>query len=243
MEKPVGNPNAVFVVKFVEPLLGLVGISLPVVTVISRGKGLFLLWVFAPGYLLAAFLLTAAQIRPEGDHVRYRRFGKWKKIPFCDVLKCEMGTWPGIGSLTLRRPMAPWGKLYFVIETHDGWLPKGTRLAQYINEKARGKVVAREAPDMMPAPRTARQDRLRCLAAFGGGIAYGAVTTLAGSFQNLDPVFKDLATRQFGHWPWNAAIGALMAFVVLALRFRKGAWAFALGLGGMIGDALTRVLL
>jgi hypothetical protein len=239
VENPIGNRHAVLVIKFIEPIFGFF------VVAIAMSMSLRLLWIIWPGFLLACFLLTAAQIRPERDCLRYRRFRKWRDLPYREVLKCEVGTFPGLGFLKLRNFLPPWGKLYFVIETHDGWPPRGERLALYINERALGKVVSREPPDLTPQPRTTRQDRLRCFGALVVGLPIGAVSAFTATFAIRGsariPVVAVLS--QMAEWPWNVAIGTLLLVAVLALRFRNNAWVFALGAGSVIGSAVTRVFL
>jgi hypothetical protein len=242
MEKRIGNPNAVFVSKMVAPaLLAFAG----AVTLIGSGRPV-ILFFSGPLLLLATFLASAAQIRPERDRLRYRRFLKWEELPYSAIVRCEVGAWPGVGFLKLRRFLPPWGKLYFVIETHDGWPPRGTQLAEFINAKAQGAFVTPEVPSLTAPTRTLKQDRVRCLWAFVGGIAIGLLT--AATSHSLVPAgIPQPPTvaflRHSMEWPWSLLTASLLALGVLVLRFRKVAWVLALGLGNLLGAVVVRAWL
>ena len=64
------------------------------------------------------FFLTVAQVQPSGDHLRYRRFRKWKTIPYSEIRSCRKN-WV-FGYLTTTRYLWPWGGLYFTRD-QDGW--------------------------------------------------------------------------------------------------------------------------
>jgi hypothetical protein len=57
------------------------------------------------------FFLTVAQVQPSGDHVRYRRFRRWKIIKYSEIQSC--GTSWIFGYLRTSRFLPPWGTLYF----------------------------------------------------------------------------------------------------------------------------------
>jgi hypothetical protein len=67
-----------------------------------------------PFLIASIFFLTIAQVQPSGDHVRYRRFRKWKIIPYSDIRSC--GTRWIFGYLRTSGYLRPWGRLYFTLD-------------------------------------------------------------------------------------------------------------------------------
>jgi hypothetical protein len=64
-----------------------------------------------PFFVAALFFLTVAQVMPRGDHLKYRRFRRWKSIPYSEIRKCQ-GDWI-YGYIRTSRYLPPWGGLYF----------------------------------------------------------------------------------------------------------------------------------
>ena len=68
-----------------------------------------------PLLLASIFSLTAAEVQVGDVCLRYRRFRKWKEIPYQDIFVCRKCIWPVYGVLITARPVLPWRRLYFVI--------------------------------------------------------------------------------------------------------------------------------
>ncbi|OLB40594.1 MAG: hypothetical protein AUH11_01415 [Acidobacteria bacterium 13_2_20CM_57_17] len=64
-----------------------------------------------PFFVAALFFFTVAQVMPCGNHLKYRRFRRWKSIPYSDIRKCRED-WI-FGYLRTSRYLPPWGGLYF----------------------------------------------------------------------------------------------------------------------------------
>ena len=79
------------------------------------------------------FFLTIAQAQPSGDHVRYRRFRKWKIIPYSEIRSCST-RWI-FGHLRTSRFLWPWGGLYFTLD-HVG-LSRDSEAITEITRKAK----------------------------------------------------------------------------------------------------------
>lgn len=98
--------------KFWAPLLWLA----PMAT-LSRGH-LFTgrLLICVPSTLAAVFYLSLAIIRLDNGDLRYRRFLTWTPLPRGEILSGGASWHPLIGYIRLKRPVFPWGRLYFVLD-------------------------------------------------------------------------------------------------------------------------------
>jgi len=70
-------------------------------------------WAFAGLVLLAgAFDGSTADLEVTTHGVRYRRWRRWRFLPFAEITSVS---WPVFGrtNLQLKRPLRPWGRLYF----------------------------------------------------------------------------------------------------------------------------------
>src|SRR6266576_7369899 len=64
-----------------------------------------------PFFVAALFFFTIAQVLPCGDHLKYRRFRRWKSIPYSNFRRCRED-WI-FGYLRTISYLPPWGRLYF----------------------------------------------------------------------------------------------------------------------------------
>ncbi len=60
------------------------------------------------------FMVTLAEVHGEGSHVCIRLLWKSIHIPRTDVLTSQLSFLDGIGVLRLRKPVFPWGRIFFV---------------------------------------------------------------------------------------------------------------------------------
>jgi hypothetical protein len=74
--------------------------------------------ISVPFLVASFFFLTIAQVQPSGDHLRYRRFRKWKVIPYSEIRSCR-ADWI-FGYVRTTRYLWPWGGLYFTRDQR-GW--------------------------------------------------------------------------------------------------------------------------
>jgi hypothetical protein len=69
-----------------------------------------------PLLFIAFFQASLAVVELRGDVLRYRLLFKWREVPREDVVKATLIWAPFIGSIQLKKPISPWGRLYFVLD-------------------------------------------------------------------------------------------------------------------------------
>ena len=90
-----------------------------------------------PFFLLAFFGASLAVMQVHDGKVRYRRLFKWNTIPSEEILDARVEASPLAGSLRLRRFVAPWGRLYFILDSKSTLNPFGTGeypMLRYLHE-------------------------------------------------------------------------------------------------------------
>ena len=89
-----------------------------------------------PVLTLGIFLLMIRRVKPESGAVAVRHFFQWQQIAYSEIKDCDDNLfWPFIGSIRLKRYIAPFGKIYF-------WIPVGANaridkeMIAYIRQRA-----------------------------------------------------------------------------------------------------------
>lgn len=82
----------------------------------------------------ALLSLTAADVRMTEDALLYRRFRRWKPLRYSEITECRLCWWAVYGSMTLKCPVMPWRKLYFVT-ARPGSTPPPRALVDAINTR------------------------------------------------------------------------------------------------------------
>jgi hypothetical protein len=72
------------------------------------GTGLVCLGFIA----LGVFFLSVTRVRLEGNEVMYRRWIRWRALPYSEIRECGE-SWV-YGYIKTRRFVLPWGRIYFV---------------------------------------------------------------------------------------------------------------------------------
>jgi len=235
------DSDKVFVVKLWLPLILLIGMG-----AMLRGTHHALVLAL-PVVLWASFNLSAAQVRVDDQHLRYRRFLRWKRIPYEEIRECKVAWAPSMGCIKLRRFVPPWGKIYFVLEGPFEWaIPGGqTKLTAYINARAEGKQPA----DMVGSAHDGGgAGVVLCVVMVFAGVLFSLLAAVlfpsppqharGGGF----PARIAHIEEQMFEWPWNLVVGSLLAAWILRSRFRDRAWILAFGLGGLLGSVVARAL-
>ena len=202
--------------------------------------------------LLALFYLTAVQIKPESQAIRYRYFYlfKWLQIPYEEILDCRNSLVPGLGVLKLRRFALPWGRIYFVREEAVLQIPfrrQQSALTSIINER-------REHVGVSRIPEKNHQNLQSKLWWFAAAVSAGAVSffLIAASLCDAPPFDPKESPRlavylrfQEGilRWPWNLILGFLLISIIFALRFDKKTLPLAVSLGGLLGMLAAKIFL
>lgn len=106
------SPSMRAIFKFILPLMGLFMAFALLWGDNRRG------WVVLP-LLLIALYITAADMRIEGQHIYYRCFFSWRKVP-CDVCDARCSLLPALGYVKFRHFFPPFGLLFFIVERGTG---------------------------------------------------------------------------------------------------------------------------
>jgi hypothetical protein len=201
-----------------------------------------------PLLLLAAFLASLAVVEEAGGVIRYRRLFKWRELRREDILSAKVVWQPFIGSIQLRKPILPWGRLYFVLDknTESNPFRRGEfRIVRYLNED----LLRGNHPSVTPAgTRSANVKTL--LAASIGILACLMILYLTPSdlLRTIPPrpntnvpmllnlLFKLLEWLHM----WPVQVAGLVTITFLAVKKRNAAEAWLYGF--LSGFALTAIL-
>ena len=109
--------SQIFVLKY-WPLIFSVGVAFVFWKTLFHWKQLlFLVAIF----LLAVFRASLAVIEIPDGAIRYRRLSNWKELLYDEIVRCGVSrAGIGIGYISLRRFLWPWGKLYFILDEQAG---------------------------------------------------------------------------------------------------------------------------
>lgn len=190
--------------------------------------------ITVPLTLALAFLATLAVVRVNGEEIEYLRFWRWNKIASHEIVRARQ-VFSSIGSLTLIRSVAPWRRIYFVLDT-------GQR--KYLLSSPRYGLLDRLATHHdSSGPSIPDQAKLSPLHHFEVAILY-LTGLLIGSWQSTVPRPSSTETivileRMPGGlnvlWTGDGLLSSdympllcIIATVMLALRYRSQArWVFA----------------
>lgn len=202
----------------------------------------------APFLAWGAFLLTVGEVRADNDQLEYRRFYRWRKIPYTAIQRCMGSLHPGLGFLQLKGVR---GKVYFVVLRPA--FGQSSDLVGYINERLSGA----HAKSHSPANGAYRgmhgsyvNSKLLCLAAGAAGMIYGLLLTWrfpeffsASSWANFPRwlSFSVMLLVRAQTWPWSLLTGVALVIVILRMRFRKSAWILAAAVGALIGHCTIQM--
>jgi hypothetical protein len=63
-------------------------------------------------FILGAFFLSVAQVKPMDHAVRYQRWRSWRTVPYSEIQEC--GEWWMYGYIRLHHYVFPWDRIYFL---------------------------------------------------------------------------------------------------------------------------------
>lgn len=223
--------------------------------------------VFALLAVAGLFLATLALILPSDKSLKLTRLTRWRPLDYGEIVSCGESFIRGIGFLRLKRPVPPWGRIYFVfyapVDSPVNWRGKRQAidaLVHYVNERVRERRTrpsaagdARRSP-IAPSERGAIV-RHCVIAGIAGslwtaiirGYLFARPAVLASP--SGGPVFAEwgAAYGRIGErlldWPTNIIpLAGLLAMTMwLIHRRRRDAWIAALCLGGFIGGIVVRM--
>jgi hypothetical protein len=239
----------VFLTKLLGPLL-CVGGSLLVFGEDFPSKRFLL----AIPFLVAAFFgVSLAIVEVRGGGLRYRRLFKWTTIPEDQIAWARVEWPPVIGSVSLKRFLFPWGRLYFILDksTESSPFRRGEfPLVHYLNREEPHK-----EGESSPLSPEARFSNLRLYWAAGIGI-FTCLMIFYLTPQDLlqDGVPKSTADMptllktlfQFVRWFHLSAVQiistAVMALLAVSRRNKPEAWLYAFLSGFALAVIVGRLL-
>jgi len=225
----------------------------------QKPGGIVLLGLMAA---LGLFFFTLALIMPSDHHLEYRRFIRWNKISYNEILVCKRSIIPMVGYVKLRQFVPPWGKLYFVFYTPSAPFLGGSEqelMVQYVRDKMAGRSDENAGVETSAEITTPAMEEK-------GSVARCALWALLGFVWALFlRVWLNLGIMpppapaggnvlygwvvsfwRFGasllDWPYNLAVVVALLTLVLAWRYRRKAWGAAAALGFFLGVLLGRAL-
>jgi len=208
-----------------------------------------------PLLLWGFFSFTIAEVRAGEAQLSYRRLFRWRAIAYSEIVGCGIAWMPSVGSLKLRRPLLPWGKLYFVLPGSGfefAWRGGQTEFTRWVNFKIRGEPV--ELPvEEAASTEDIRIGKKRCalFAALGFVFMLAFYVTAPGPITPRERSWEGFPTaiRHFEHlwhyvvtWPWGLVTCTVLAVAVLRERFQHRAWLTSFFFGVLLSSVLLQGL-
>jgi hypothetical protein len=78
-----------------------------------------------PFIILVIFLASAAVVNCRNSKIRYRRFLKWKTLSSDEIVSVRTVWEPFLGSIRSTKFVAPWGRIYFILDDNFAANPFG----------------------------------------------------------------------------------------------------------------------
>lgn len=101
-----------WVMKYFLPLLLFAGVGAPLARNYSTASAIInRLLLDAPFLLWGVFLLTVAEVRATHSRLEFRRFYKWRQMPYAAIRQCAPSLHPGLGFIELNEFRS---RIYFV---------------------------------------------------------------------------------------------------------------------------------
>lgn len=238
-----------WVMKYFLPLLLFAGVGALLARNYSTASAVInRLLLDAPFLLWGVFLLTVAEIRATHSRLEFRRFYKWRQMPYAAIRQCAPSLHPGLGFIELNEFRS---RIYFV--TLRPTFDHSCDVLAYINERRLGPHVA-NAPHPCEAHQGAQGSSMKslqlCLMMFLLGVIYSVFLTvwfpnlLSESNWNGSPPWMSIPMiflLRAGNWPWALLTAAILIAGIMAMRFQKRAWALAMVVGSLVGHVSIQV--
>ncbi len=206
---------------------------------------------------------NAGLVEAESNFLLYRRFFKWRRLEYCEIVACGRSFFPGLNYLKLKTPVPPFGKLYYIPYNPVEWIwqqPKADREArEYINARI-GKSL-----ESLPAPQSetsvekynSKTGAAQCALSGGSSTLIVLLLRLLGwPWLDSPPTvgfelnWMNWVVAALWHlcvrvidWPYNLlAVSGLLA-VIFITRFGRWSPSLASVVGAICGGTLARLIL
>jgi hypothetical protein len=251
-----------FVFKINLPVIGLVGaVSTCWPPVKPPGVAIGILI----GLLPIFYFFNAGLVDPKPDYLLFRRFVRWRRIEYQEIIACGGSFFPGLNYLKLKTPERPFGKLYYIPYNPVDWVwqqPKADREArEYINARI-GKSL-----DSLPAPPPVvpvKHEMFRgkkgvAQCAFSGTSSAVIVLllrllgwpwldsppTVGLGLKWADRIIADLwyLCVHVINWPYNLLATLSLLAVIFIIRFGRWSPSLASIVGAILGGTVAKLIL
>lgn len=195
--------------------------------------------ILLPLPLIATFYAVAAQIQPNNDAVRFRRFLRWNILSLDEIESASVSFLPSLGVIKLKNRPFFSRRLYFIIEENGVWLPgQVTPLMSGINKK---KTVDFPTSGLKAAGHISfRVVAILFLAGFLLGVAVNLTTLRAGYISPPDDVLRHYLPFLSRSWSKPLSFMALAIGVFCTRRDRIYSGALSALLGFFVASVLWR---
>lgn len=203
---------------------------------------------------------------PTQECLLYKRFFKWRRIEYSDIVKCGRPIFPlfwGLHYLRLRNFEPPFGKLYFV-QYHPASLFSQHELDQEMIEQIRARIAGKNVPSpassgtgMSSLPASSAQLGIKACAISAISSALTVLflrMLLSWPGPNFPPkispgqgviyrmfVYLSLFCVRLVDWPYNVIAILVLLVGIALLRFRGHAAFLSLALGAILGGIVARL--
>jgi hypothetical protein len=190
-----------------------------------------------PLVLWGVFCLTTVQVRAGREALEYRRFLKWRRVPYTVLRACKRSLLPALGYVRFGAFIPPWGKLYFVI-ARPAFGGGPDQIVPYISARISGAEPPVHVESQTPDKRGRNVRSWAAALAVGVlcslmvyYLSPGALTTpsLAGY-----PAAARVAMRVWESattWPWGIVTLAALGVLSFCDRSAKRGWVLAAAIG------------
>jgi hypothetical protein len=205
------------------------------------------LLVGGPVMMWAVFLATTAEVEVSDRGVRYRRFLRWRTIPFAEIRGIRNSWHPGFAEIVLNKPVRRWAKLHFI--SPDPNSPLAGEVPTYVDEPY-SKGHRREAHKLQRTKMTdGKSVRFYFIIGLAGAL-YGVLFRIfLPEFMNPDlqglPAPVVIPTRlllRASNWPWSLVTCGVTIALFWLVRFKKNSWTLVMVFGSLIGILLVEAL-
>ncbi len=235
------DPEAVFLFKYWQALI-VFAVAIGFAFVPSAS----IVVVILPA-LWGIFCLSAAEVKACDRFLAYRRFLKWREVPYEEIRQCKNSWIPGLAYFRLRRFVPPWGKIYFVIE-RSAFYGKPKELTAFINSRREGRETTLRSQDQNVSGNERKPGRVCALMGLVGIVYSFLLNYLFPNFPPQVPlerfprwiaIFLRLWHGAVS-WPWAVATMALLIALIFRSGLKNRAWILAWAIGALLGSLATR---
>jgi hypothetical protein len=209
----------------------------------------FLSWrvlLALPLIIGALFGISTAAVELRDGVLRYRRLFQWTTIPHGEIVAAGVIWHPLIGYVRLKRPIFPWGRLYFVLDKNlrpNPFRPGDYALLQYL----RNETISPQPPENPTQNRALRANGLVFVAGIASSFMLNYLIpayrqTISGQAYSTFLAMTVHIWQRATAWPWAMLTAVLLAVLVVRQPFAKFNWILTWGIGFMLAQMIVTAI-